>query len=172
MLSLTIAASDRSRNTLARRRATIIVNIEPHAMARTLTRQRRDQIEHSRQQLAAGGEAFDTGLPHCRTLWNIGTTLATRIGPGNGRLRVAPFVSAAVEFAGNTDWQTSARFMGESSATDPFAIQMRSPGTFGRFDIGADVTGGSNLALKVSYDPEFGSHYTTHQGLARPTCRF
>jgi uncharacterized protein with beta-barrel porin domain len=103
---------------------------------------------------------------------NIGAALGANIDLGNGDTRLKPFATAAVEFSGGTDWKTSARFVGESGATDPFTVQTQVPGTFGRFGIGAELVSGPNFALTVSYNPEFGSHYTSRQGVARLTYRF
>lgn len=101
----------------------------------------------------------------------IGATLGTSIGIG-GDTRLVPFATAAVEFAGNTDWKTRARFTGETGAVDPFSVQTRAPGTFGRLGIGANLASGPNFALTLSYTPEFGSRYTTQQGVVRLTYRF
>lgn len=101
----------------------------------------------------------------------IGAALGTSFAVGSGA-RLEPFVIAAVEFAGATDWQTSARFVGESGAIDPFTVHTRAPGTFGRFGIGAELASGTNFALTLSYNPEVGSGYTTQQGVARLTWRF
>jgi outer membrane autotransporter protein len=101
----------------------------------------------------------------------VGAAFGTSFGIGNG-MTLKPFVSAAVEFAGDTDWKTSARFVGESGTVDPFTTQTRSPGTFGRFGIGADLASGPGFDLTLSYNPEVGSHYVTQQGVARLTYRF
>lgn len=101
----------------------------------------------------------------------FGATLGTSIGLGDGT-RLLPFATAAIEIAGNTDWNTRARFTGESGAVDPFSVQTRAPRTFGRLGIGADLAKGSNFALTISYTPEFGNRYTTQQGVARLTYRF
>jgi uncharacterized protein YhjY with autotransporter beta-barrel domain len=101
----------------------------------------------------------------------LGAALGTAIDIGDGRM-IKPFVSAAIEFSGETSWKTSARFVGESGDTDPFTVQTRSPGTFGRFGVGADLVSGANFDLTLSYNPEFGNHYTTQQGVARLTYRF
>jgi uncharacterized protein YhjY with autotransporter beta-barrel domain len=101
----------------------------------------------------------------------IGTALGTSMALGDGKTRLEPFIIAAVEFSGDTDWSTSARFAGEGGSVDPFTVQTRAPGTFGRFGIGAEIAG-PHFALTLSYNPEVGSGYVTQQGVARLTYRF
>ncbi len=90
----------------------------------------------------------------------------------HGPTRLEPFIEAAVEFAGDASWRTSARFVGEGGDTSPFTTPIRSPGTFGRFGVGASLVGNSRVELTVIYRAEAGGDYTTHQGVARFTCRF
>ncbi|KAB7643642.1 autotransporter outer membrane beta-barrel domain-containing protein [Polymorphobacter fuscus] len=122
-----------------------------------------DSLSPFALQFAARGNFAASGT--------IGASLGTRIVIGEDA-RLDPFVTAAVEFAGGTGWETRARFVGESGASDPFAVKARAPGTIGRFGIGAELTSGPDFALSISYTPEFGSHYTTQQGVARLNYRF
>ena len=102
---------------------------------------------------------------------SLGAALCISIALGGGT-RLEPFIITAVEFAGDADWTARARFVGENGAADPFTVQTRAPGTFGRFGIGAELASGPNFAFTLSYNPEFGSDYTTQQGVARLTYRF
>ncbi|WP_264798091.1 autotransporter outer membrane beta-barrel domain-containing protein [Acidocella aminolytica] len=88
----------------------------------------------------------------------------------NKHTQVKPFISAAAELSGGADWKSTARFMGDG--TSLFTVRTKLPGAYGRFGIGVDLARGPNFDLVLSYDPEFGSNYTTQQGVARLTYRF
>jgi hypothetical protein len=103
---------------------------------------------------------------------SIGAMFGATVALGSGATRLAPFAIAAAEFAGDADWTSRARFVGESGAIDPFPVEIRGPGTFARFGIGAELTRGPNFVMTLSYTPEVGGGYFTQQGVARLTWRF
>ena len=96
----------------------------------------------------------------------IGGRLPLKSG---GALR--PFASAGVEFASNSDWTTTARFVGQAGG-DSFDIRTAAPNTYGRFAVGLELLGASNIDLSLSYNPEIGKDYVSHAGVAKLTYRF
>ena len=100
----------------------------------------------------------------------LGASFTTNIAT-SGSVVMRPFASAAVEFGSANDWQTSARFASQPQS-DAFTVETKAPGTFGRFAIGLDLLGAKNVDFSLSYNPEVGSNYSAHAGVARLNWRF
>ncbi|TPE61931.1 autotransporter outer membrane beta-barrel domain-containing protein [Sandaracinobacter neustonicus] len=87
------------------------------------------------------------------------------------KVSLRPFASGAVEFGNSRNWTTTARFA-EQPQGDSFDLNTAGPGTLGRFAIGADLIGSSNVAFSIQYAPELGKDFTSHSGMARLTIAF
>ncbi|HEY0333281.1 MAG TPA: hypothetical protein VGC74_06150 [Stenotrophomonas sp.] len=115
-------------------------------------------------RLAVEGNA-DTAL-----IGAAGVELGTSFAVGDG-MTLRPFASAAVEFGNNRDWITTARFA-DQPQSGSFDLTTASPGTLGRFSVGAELLGSQNLSFSVQYVPEVGKGYKSNTGVARLTYRF
>ncbi len=104
----------------------------------------------SQNQLAWGGEA---GVEAGAQLAIVGDYV------------VRPFASAALAFL-SSDWIAEARYAALASSAPTFRAETRTPGTLGRFTLGADLLG-KKVDLRIQFMPDFASHYVTHAGMAR-----
>ena len=107
-----------------------------------------------------------------QTTWlgAAGLELGTHFALASGSV-LHPFISAAVESDSDSQWTTTARFLGQS-ATQSFAVQTAGPGTLGRFGAGLDLINSQHLSLSILYDPELGHGYTSQAGAAQVSYRF
>ncbi|NJC08634.1 hypothetical protein GGQ62_001632 [Polymorphobacter fuscus] len=112
-----------------------------------------------------------TVLSHGRVA--LGGTAGVEVG---GRIALSgdrimrPFARAAVARLSN-DWTVEARLAALSPQTPTFRIETPTPGTLGRFAIGAELLG-KRVDLRVQYLPEFGANYRVHAGMARLSYRY
>ena len=128
---------------------------------------------HSQRFAETGNSPFNLAVDaqsQTAVAGGVGLEVGGRIPlKSGGTLR--PFASAGVELASNSDWTTTARFVGQAGG-DSFDIRTAAPNTYGRFAVGLELLGAKNVDLSLSYNPEVGKDYVSHSGLAKLTYRF
>ena len=128
---------------------------------------------HSQRFTETGNSPFNLAVDaqsQTAVAGGVGLEVGGRIPlKSGGTLR--PFASAGVELASNSDWTTTARFVGQAGG-DSFDIRTAAPNSYGRFAVGLELLGARNVDLSLSYNPEVGKDYVSHSGLAKLTYRF
>ena len=127
---------------------------------------------HSQRFAETGNSPFNLAVDaqsQTAVAGGVGLEVGGRIPlKSGGTLR--PFASAGIELASNSDWTTTARFVGQTS--DSFDIRTAAPNSYGRFAVGLELLGARNVDLSLSYNPEVGKDYVSHAGLAKLTYLF
>jgi uncharacterized protein YhjY with autotransporter beta-barrel domain len=99
-----------------------------------------------------------------------GIELGGNINFSNGA-SLHPFISAAGEYLGNSDWAARARFV-DQPASQGFRTSTPLPNALAKLAVGADLVSSARWDVRLQYSPDFGRDYFSQMGELKFDLRF
>lgn len=128
---------------------------------------------HTDAYTEKGAGDFDLSVDkesHVPISSDTGVQLSGQFKAGKS-LVVKPYVSAGVEYLGNSDWAAKARFVDHEN-TQGFTASTPLPNLLHQVGLGADVTSGSNWDVRLQYAAGMGKDYLSQTGSVRLSIDF